>query len=201
MPVDPHLAHAPSRHVEVNGSFVRRTVELPAPETGRVARAEGFELEGFGIGVAHFERGDRPAGDRFAAEAGFAEESFRVVENLRAVGDAADVFDVELQCVLAGFCLQDQRFSVVGQGSLKHAVEVNRGIVPHVLQFERGLPCGNGDCGLVEDVSEFHPHIAHRKQFVGLADLAVNLRQRGAFGHFQLLRPCPEQAGQQAAEQ
>ena len=186
---------------EVNGSFVRRTVELPAPETGRVARAEGFELEGFGIGVAHFERGDRPAGDRFAGEAGFAEESFRVVENLRAVGDAADVFDVELQCVLAGFCLQDQRFSVVGQGSLKHAVEVNRGIVPHVLQFERGLPCGNGDCGLVEDVSEFHPHIAHRKQFVGLADLAVNLRQRGAFGHFQLLRPCPEQAGQQAAEQ
>lgn len=161
----------------------------------------GFELEGFGIGVAHFERGDRPAGDRFAGEAGFAEESFRVVENLRAVGDAADVFDVELQCVLAGFCLQDQRFSVVGQGSLKHAVEVNRGIVPHVLQFERGLPCGNGDCGLVEDVSEFHPHIAHRKQFVGLADLAVNLRQRGAFGHFQLLRPCPEQAGQQAAEQ
>ena len=26
---------------------MRRTVELPAPETGRVARAEGFELEGF----------------------------------------------------------------------------------------------------------------------------------------------------------
>ena len=201
VPVDPHLAHAPSRHVEVNGSFVRRTVELPAPETGRVARAEGFELEGFGIGVAHFERVIVQPAIVSPARRGFAEESFRVVENLRAVGDAADVFDVELQCVLAGFCLQDQRFSVVGQGSLKHAVEVNRGIVPHVLQFERGLPCGNGDCGLVEDVSEFHPHIAHRKQFVGLADLAVNLRQRGAFGHFQLLRPCPEQAGQQAAEQ
>ena len=174
---------------------------MSAPEAGFAARAERLEREVLGVGVAHFERRDLPARDLPAAEAGAAEQPLRIVEDLRTVGDAADVFHVEAQGPETRLRRQFQRLAVVCHGPLELPVHVDRGVVAHVFQFQQGLPFGNGDRCLVEDVSEFHSHIVHREQFVGFADLAVNLRQRGGFDHFQLLRPSPEHAEGETAEQ